>query len=246
MITAVILAKNEEKNIEKCIKSLFFCNEILVIDDNSTDNTVSLAKKYKARVIIHPLNKDFSAQRNFALSMVKTEWALFVDADEQVPPKLAAEIKSSMYDAKSNGFYIKRQDELFGKTLKYGELLNKKFIKLGRVGKGRWVGRVHEKWEILGSVATLENPLIHMPHQTIGEFISEIDFYTTLRAEELYRDGVKSSFVSIILYTVLKFLHTYFLKRGFMDGVPGIIMAYMMSLHSFLTRSKLFMLQQKK
>lgn len=246
MITGIILAKNEEKNIEKCIKSLFFCNEIIVIDDNSIDKTVFLAKKNKALVITHPLEKDFSAQRNFALNHVKTDWALFVDADEQVSPKLAAEIKSSMYDSKSSGFYIKRQDELFGKTLKYGELLNKKFIKLGRLGAGKWVGRVHEVWKISGNVATLENPLIHRPHQTISEFISEIDFYTTLRAEELYKNGTTSSFFSIILYTKLKFLHTYIFKRGFMDGMPGIIMAYMMSLHSFLTRSKLFMLQHKK
>jgi len=246
MITGVILTKNEEKNIERCVKSLFFCDEIIVIDDHSTDNTVYLAKKHKAQVFTHSLEKDFSTQRNYALSHVKTNWALFVDADEQVSPKLAAEIKSSIYDSKSNGFYLRRQDELFGKVLKYGDLLNKKFLRLGRVNAGKWEGRVHEEWKINNVSVTLENPLIHKPHQTISEFISEIDFYTTLRADELHKNGATSSFLSIILYTKLKFLYTYFIKLGFMDGIPGIVMAYMMSMHSFLTRSKLYLLQNKK
>lgn len=246
MITGIILTKNEEKVIEKCIKSLFFCDKVLVVDDNSSDKTVEISKRNKAQVITHPLNGDFAVQRNFALSQVKTEWALFVDADEIVTPQLAAEVKSSMFDKQSNGYYIKRQDELFGRTLRYGELLNKKFVRLGRVGIGKWDGKVHETWNIKGKVITLENPLIHKPHQTIIEFISEVNYYSSLRAEELYKSGVRASSISIIFYTFFKFMHVYVVKFGFADGIPGLILSLIMTLHTFLVRGKLYILQQGK
>src|SRR5258706_16237953 len=95
-ITAIILAKNEENNISECVKSTSFCDEILVIDDNSTDKTVSIAKKLGTKVISHSLNNNFSAQRNFGLSQAMNEWVLFIDADERVSNELQNEIISAV------------------------------------------------------------------------------------------------------------------------------------------------------
>lgn len=246
MITAVILSKNEEKNIEACIKSVGFCETMLVIDDNSTDNTVGIVKKHNAKVVQRELHSDFAAQRNFALSQVKTEWTLFIDADEVVPHELQKEILNSISKSYApNGFYIKRQDRLFGKQLKYGELLGKKFLRLGRTQSGTWRGAVHEVWEIDGEIKQLLNPIIHTPHQTISEFLKEINFYSTLRAKELDLAGKKASFWSIIFYTKGKFFYLYVFKLGFLDGIPGLIMSCMMSLYTFLTRGKLYILQLK-
>ncbi len=244
MITAVVLTKNEEKNIEASLMSVQFCDKVIIIDDASIDTTIEKAKKYNTDIFTRRLAGSFSDQRNFALSQVKTEWALFLDADETISKKLQTEIVAITSDTKYNGFYIKRKDELFGKKIKYGELMSKKFIRLGRVKAGAWKGAVHEVWEIKGVVKTLSNPLIHKPHQSIQEFISEIDGYATLRAQELYTANIKSSFISILFLPVLKFMYLYIVKLGFMDGVAGLVISIIMSLYTFLTRSKLFLLSK--
>lgn len=245
MITAVVLTKNEEKHILDCLKSLSFCDEVLVIDDDSTDSTKKLAKEAGAVVIEHPLQENFSAQRNFALEKAKNDWVLFIDADEVVSKKLAEEIVSQTESETHAGYFIYREDTLFKKVLKHGELGNKKFVRLGKKGTGKWVGKVHETWNMESSIGTLKNPIMHTPHETLFEFISEINFYTTLRAKELHEQKVTSHWYSILLYTKGKFFQTYFLKLGFLDGVPGLIMSLMMTLHSFLVRSKLYLLQKK-
>lgn len=246
MITAVIIARNEENNILDCLDTLEFCDEVIVVDDNSEDRTIALAQKKKTvRIAKRKLEEDFSAQRNYALDLAKNEWVLFVDADERVSSALAQEIREKVQSDTTDGYFIKRQDKLFGKTLTHGELANKKFLRLGRKVCGKWYGKVHEEWQIKGKVSTLKNPLIHLPHQTIKEFISEIDFYTTLRAEELHKQGVRSNWFTIIAYPKGKFIDTYFLKMGFRDGMPGLVVSLIMSLHSFLVRGKLYLLQKK-
>lgn len=243
MITAVIIAKNEEKNIVECLAGLYFCDEILVVDDYSDDNTVKLAISKGARVVRKKLENNFSAQRNYALTLAKNEWVLFVDADERVGKDLGDEIQKKIKENSKDGYFIKREDKLFGKILKYGELRNKKFLRLGKAGK--WKGAVHEVWDIPGSIGVLQNSLLHMPHQSLSEFISELNFYTTLRAQELYKQGVRSSWYSILLYTKGKFFYTYIIKLGFLDGVPGLLVSMMMTMHSFLTRSKLYLLSRQ-
>ena len=214
MITGIILTKNEENNIVDCIESLHFCDQIFVIDDNSTDNTVSLAKLKGAKIVKKKLDNNFSHQRNYALSLVKNGWVLFLDADERIPEELANEIKvKTSTDSNFNGYFIKRKDIQFGKLLQYGETGNKYLLRLAKVNSGEWEGKVHEEWNIEGKTEKLSFFIIHEPHKTITEFLSEINLYTTLRAEELYKRQVKSSFVSIILYTKLKFLNIYFLKK---------------------------------
>lgn len=245
MITAVILTKNEEKNIVDCLESLAFCNEVVVIDDDSTDRTVEIAKNRGAKVINRKLKENFSEQRNYALSLVKNGWVLFIDADERVSTKLAKEILDIINNSQHNGFYIKRTDQLFGKELEHGELANKKFIRLGKKEKGKWEGLVHEEWKIQGSIGILKNSIIHFPHPSLTEFISEINFYTTIRAHELYKKGVRASWYSIIFYTKAKFIQTYVFKLGFLDGMPGFILSLIMSLHSFLVRAKLYLLSKK-
>lgn len=245
MITGVILTKNEENNIVDCIESLSFCDEVVVLDDNSSDNTVHLAKMHGVKTIKEGLENDFSKQRNYALTLVKQGWVLFLDADERIPEELAQEIKKkTKTESNVNGYFIKRKDKQFGKLLEYGDVRNKYFLRLGRIDSGKWEGKVHEEWRVEGNTERLVGFIIHEPHKTVKEFLSEINLYTTLRAEELYKKQVKSSFFSILLYTKLKFLHVYFFKLGFLDGLPGLLLSIMMSYHSFLVRAKLYLLQK--
>lgn len=248
MISVIILTKNEEKNIVDCIESLSFCDEIIVIDDYSDDRTVELAKRAKAHTVSRSLNGDFAAQRNFGLAQAKGEWVLFIDADERVDTSLRDEIIQSTNHPISqyNGFYIKRRDFMWGKELRHGETGSIKLLRLARKSKGKWEGRVHEVWKIQGAIGELQHALLHHPHQTITEFLQEINFYTSLRAQELYEKRVKTYWWSVILYPKAKFFVNYFLKRGFLDGLHGFIFAMMMSFHSFLFRGKLWLLWKQK
>jgi len=248
MISAVVLAKNEEKNIKACLDNLSWCDEILVVDDNSQDKTEEIAKKTGAKVFKRLLGHNFSDQRNFGLEKAKGEWVLFVDADERVSPALWYEIMATTNDPRSNyaGFYFKRKDVMWGRELKYGETGNIVLLRLAKKDVGRWTGAVHEVWEIKGKTLVLKNPLTHYPHQTVKEFLQEINYYTELRARELYKKKVSTSWVSILLYPKLKFFVNYFFKRGFLDGLPGLIFALMMSFHSFLVRGKLWLLWVKE
>lgn len=135
---------------------------------------------------------------------------------------------------------------MWGKELRYGEMGNIKLLRLAKKNAGEWKGKVHEKWFVEGKIAQLQNPLTHFPHQSMTEFLQEINFYTGLRAKELYERGIKVPWWSIIVYPKGKFLINYFIKRGFLDGLEGFIFAIMMSFHSFLVRGKLWLLWQKK
>lgn len=247
MISAIVLTKNEEKNIETCLGSIAWCDEIIVIDDHSIDDTVALAKKKGAKVFTHTMHNDFSQQRNFGLSKALGEWILFIDADEKVSNALWYEIMQHTNESIEDyaGFYIKRQDILWGKTLKYGETGNAMFLRLAKKGAGEWEGQVHEKWNIQGKLLVLKNPLEHFPHTTIAEFLREINYYTDLRAEELFRKKIKAHWLSIIAYPKAKFVLNYIFKGGFRDGLPGLVFAILMSLHSFLVRAKLWLMWQK-
>lgn len=245
MISAIVLYKNEEKNIENCLKSLSFCDEIILIDDDSTDKTLEIVKKYASKIFQKSLGNDFSQQRNFGLSKSKNEWVLFVDADEVISEELQNEIVSKTQNGSFDGFYIPRQDFLFGKKIKHGDVGNISIIRLGKKGKGKWEGQVHEIWRLQGKTGKLKNPILHYPHQSISEFISEIDFYSTIRAQELFSEKKRSGIFQIIFYPKMKFLKLYIFKLGFLDGMPGIVHAILMSLYSFLVRGKLYLLQNK-
>lgn len=246
MISTIILTKNEEQNIEKCIQSVRWCDEIIIIDDGSQDATIEIAKKYKATIYLRPLNNNFSSTRNFGISKAKNEWILFVDSDEVVTDALAYEI-SNVIGLKDqniknfNGFYIKRSDFMWGKQLEYGETGSIKLLRLGKKGFGVWKGMAHEKWQIEGNIGKLMNPLLHFPHKNVSEFLKEINFYTDIRAKELKSKNIKSSFLPILLYPLGKFVLNYFIRRGFMDGTRGLVFATIMSFHSFLVRGKLWL-----
>lgn len=241
MVTAIVLAKNEEKNIERCLGALRWCDEVLVIDDDSTDKTVEIARKWGARVVERRLDNDFAAQRNFAIDQVKTPWILFVDADEVVSKELAMEVSEKVKQIEFKGFRVRRVDYLWGKTLIHGDIARFNYVRLGRRGAGLWERRVDETWQIEGKIGQLTNPLLHYPHQAISGFLEEINFKSTLNARQFYDEGKKTTLVDW-LKPPATFFRSWVCKLGFLDGMPGFIVALMMSLHSFLVRSKLFLL----
>ena len=246
MISAAILSHNNASIIRKTLASLAWCDEVLVIDDNSTDDTVLLAKRTGAKVYTHKLDNDFALQRNFALEKAKGDWVLFVDSDEIVPPALAKEIQKAILDNGIDGYFLRRSDTLFGKKLRFGETAAVSLLRLGRKRAGVWERPVHEVWNITKSIGMLHTPLEHYPHPTLSEFLDDINNYSTQNAGLMYKHGKRVGWFEIVAFPIGKFLQNYFLRQGYRDGMPGTILALMMSFHSFLTRGKLYSLQHKQ
>lgn len=253
MISVIILTKNEEKNILDCLETVSWADEIIVLDDNSQDRTLDVVKNLsfnkKIKIYKKSLDGDFASQRNYALSKASKEWVLFLDADERMSSDLREEINTVLIEEKNKevneGFCILRKDVMFGKLLKHGEVGDIKLLRMAKKNSGKWEGKVHEQWQINGKVSELENYILHFPHQRISEFLKEINFYSSIRAKELYEKRTKFSPIDIILYPKGKFILNYILKLGFLDGLEGLIFAIIMSFHSFLVRGKLWLLWQK-
>lgn len=256
MLTAVILTKNEEKNIKDCIKTLSFCDTILVLDTGSTDTTIEIAKKNGATIISYKFNDDFAATRNFGLEKAMTDWILFIDADERVSPALQKEITSTLSsNANIQAYALKRRDWFWGHEMRWGETHTARtsgIIRLVKKGSGRFEGRVHEEFREIGDpsagsgqVGVLKNYLDHYPHPSITDFLNSINAYSTIRAQELYKKGVTASSFDILAYPFGKFIYTYFLKLGLFDGPAGFVYSFMMAFHSFLVRGKLATLRLK-
>lgn len=261
-LTAIILTKNEAQTIERCLKSLDFVAETIIIDDNSSDETTALAKKHGATVLSRNLNEDFAAQRNFGLEKASHDWVLFVDADEEVTSELKEAITIAVREGRQprltwsslpdkidrsfvnfSAYKIKRRDYFWRTELKYGEtqkVHNHGLIRCMKKGSGHWKGKVHEQFITTQPVGTLSGFLNHYPHQTLKEFIREINTYSTLRAKELLHAHRKTNAFQVIVYPFSKFILTYFIYLGFLDGPAGFAYAFFMSFHSFLVRAKLY------
>ncbi len=242
MVSAVVLTKNESNNIVRCLRSLQWCDEIIIVDDYSTDSTLTKAKRFTKKIFIHELEGDFAQQRNYGLEKTAGEWVFFVDADEEVSLSLQYELTSIVVNQFSefDGYYIKRIDQIWNKKILHGEAGNSIFLRFAKKEKGLWEGRVHETWKKKGKTGCLKNPLYHYPHPNISSFLQEINFYSTLRAQELYEKKTQVRIWQILLYPKAKFFLNYILRLGFLDGVPGLVIALMMSFHSFLVRGKLW------
>lgn len=245
MVSAVVLTHNSARSLATTLSGLTWCDETVVIDDNSTDDTATIAKKHHARFIVHVLRGDFAAQRNFGLTQAKGDWVLFVDADEVVSSVLASEITHAVKDNVKDGYFLKRQDTVWGRVLRYGETNQVRLVRLARKGAGTWTRPVHEVWQIHGYAGELKHPLLHYPHPNTAQFLRDINEYSTANAAYMYGEGVHVVWWQIVAYPTAKFLVNYVWRRGFLDGTPGAILALMMSFHSFLTRAKLWMLWQR-
>lgn len=245
MISAVVLTHNSESSIRETLLSLTWCDEIVVIDDASDDDTVLICRSLGARVVSHGLQGDFAAQRNFGLTQAKGDWILFVDADEHVSLPLAQEIRIAIQDRMKDGYTLRRLDTMWGVTLRHGEISQVRLVRLGRKGAGVWVRPVHEVWQVHGYVGTLKTPLLHYPHPDVTQFLRDINDYSTANALYLYEHNVHATLWQVVAYPVAKFIQNYVFRKGFLDGTPGAVVSIMMSFHSFLTRAKLWQLRER-
>lgn len=241
-LSAIVIAKNEKDNIVRCLQSLSFADEIVVVDNNSTDATAEMARYLKAKVITCTIEHNFSALRTVGMNYASGDWLLYIDADEVVSEELKKSIHEAIKKNTKQVYYIKRRDNWWGRQLKYGEVAtayNQGIIRLVKKGSGSWKHLVHEAFNSKFNSETLDGYIDHYPHPDIAHFIESVNLYSSIRAKELYEAGVRSNVFSLIFYPFGKFMYTYIGKGGFLDGAAGFVYSFMMSFHSFLVRSKL-------
>jgi len=238
-ITATIIACNEERNIVRAIESLRCVDEILVVDSGSTDRTVELATNLGVRVIESNW-LGYKAQKNYASDQATHDWILSLDADEALSEALEGEIwtlkkKGPTHDA----YRMPRLAQYLGRWILHSGWYPDLKIRLYDRRKARWVGDfVHESVEVSGTVGRLESNLLHFTCTSLSEHLKTMDRYTTLAAEELVFRKVKISSRHLILDPAWTFVRSYFLQRGFLDGLEGLTIANMAALYTFLKYAK--------
>ncbi len=225
-LSAIIITKNEAANIADCLDSLAFCDERIVVDGGSSDNTVQLAQAKGAQVIAAHDWQGFGPQKNLALSQAKGDWVLSLDADERVSAALAAQIMRATAEGSADGYEIPRRSSFCGRPMKFSGWYPDYVLRLFRRGKARFSNAaVHERVVCEGKVARLSEPLLHFPVLRLEDALSRMDRYSTAGADMLVASGRRVSFMSGILHGLWTFLRTYVLRAGFLDGREGFLLA---------------------
>lgn len=235
LLSAILIACNEEKKIQACLDSLRFADEIIVVDSGSHDRTPEIARKCGARVFTRLLD-NFAAQRNYALSLAQGEWVLFVDADERVSLELRVEIEKTIRDPEAaDGYTLCRINQIFGGPILYGASGKDYPLRLVRREKGKWEGLVHERLVVEGRVGALKREFHHVTTQTLSDYFAKFNLYTTLDAQEMIRKGKPTpSWCTVLFRPWAEFLYFYFLKMGFRDGSRGFVYQSLSSFYVFV------------
>ncbi|MEK7159983.1 MAG: glycosyltransferase family 2 protein [Patescibacteria group bacterium] len=244
-LTAVVMVFNEEKNIERCLKSLKFADEIVVVDNGSSDKTIDLVKKYTKNIFTQKNNPgEIDLLKNFGFEKAKNDWILSVDADEEVSPELKDEIlkvlkpQSTSHEprAKINGYYIPRKNIIFGKFIEHSGWYPDPQLRLFKKGKAKFVStHVHEQVKLEGESAYLSSHLIHHHYNSISEFLQRtIALYAPNEAEDYLDKGYVFSYFDAVRFPLNEFLSRFFARKGYKDGFHGLILSMLMAFYHFL------------
>lgn len=226
-IAAVIIAKNEEARIAACLESVKWCDEIVVVDDMSSDDTHSVCRRFKAKVVAHPLDEDYARQRNVGTDNTTSDWILQLDADERVSPELRNDIKKILSDNNSVAAYrLYRRNYFLGKFMRHGGWYERQ-PKLFKKGKARYSGAIHEQLKVDGRTGDLRSHLDHYPFRSISEFIQRQLYYAGIEARLLHEERGKIPIKEVKRHIFTRpaklFLKLYIKKQGFRDGMHGFI-----------------------
>ena len=236
-VSVLILTRNEEKHIRACIEScLPVADEVIVIDDGSTDQTVAIAEESGARVVQHALVQDWAQQRMFAISQTSCEWILFVDADERLSSELAQEIRHVIDTGVKQSFTIQRENVFHHNRATHGVLRSDRVLRLMPRDGVTVTGAVHEIIASIYPSEQLQSSMYHYTYDTWEQYFNKFNSYTTVAAEAYRRSNKSVSFVKDILMRPLwAFLKMYLLQGGFLDGKMGWVLSVN---HYFYTMMK--------
>lgn len=242
--SAVIITLNAGAQLESCLQSVAFADEVVMVDCGSRDDTVALAQKYGARVV-HQDWLGYGAQKQFAVTQARHDWVLCVDADERVSAPLRASIETALTLPVAQGFEMPRCNRFLGRWLKHGEGYPDWSLRLFHRGHGRWSeDPVHEKVVLNGVPARLRGDLMHESGEDLAAYLDKQNRYTTLQAEALFKQGKRARAAQLVLSPWLRFIKFYVLRLGFLDGVAGFTHIAIGCHNSLMKYAKLMALQK--
>ncbi len=227
-ISACIITLNEADRIEACLASLAACDDIVVVDSGSTDDTRAIAAAHGARVIEHPF-AGYRAQKDFAVSQARNDWVLCLDADERLTPALAASIEAARDAgfADAAGYRFARATEYFGAFLRHGNAYPDRVLRLFDRRRGGWRGEreIHEHVSVDGVVRTLDGDLEHRAYRSLDDQLARYRRYATMMAEHMHARGRRGRLANLVLNPGWRFMRGYLLRAGFLDGWRGFVFA---------------------
>lgn len=241
-LALLIIAFNEEAHIAECIRSAPFADEIIVVDSGSTDRTVAIAQELGAKVYYNKMTS-FSEQRNVALDHATADWVLFLDADERISPELGRTIQGLMSSTPGyTGFKLPRRSYFLGQWVRgwYPD----RVIRLFKRPKGHYTGIVHEAVHINGSIDILHEDIIHYPYKDIEIYITKMNKYTTMAAQDLFERGRRATLTDILFRPPFAAFKMLILRKSLLDGVVGFLVSILSGIYVFLKYSKLYFLQK--
>jgi glycosyltransferase involved in cell wall biosynthesis len=234
-ISVTIITLNEEIALPDCLASVAFAQDIIIVDSGSTDNTVKIAENYGARVIQQPW-MGYGQQKNYAVDQARFDWVLCLDADERVDETLADSIRQAMLDPGFEGYRMARKNHFLGRWLTHGFGYPDIKTRLMHRHHGRWSEPpVHELIEIDGSVGLLKGDLLHLSGEDLYQYLEKQNRYTSLQVPKIKTTSLYKIAFKIIFNPLFAFFKGYFIKRAFLDGIPGLVHT---SIHCFNTFSK--------
>jgi len=234
LLSVIILAKDEEANIADCIHTVQWADQVVVLDSGSSDRTREIAQRMGATVHCHPF-RDYAHQRNAALSMADSDWVFFVDADERTTPDLAAEVRQVTADESKAGWWVPRDNYIFGRVIRHAGWYPDYQLRLLRRGHARYdpTRPVHEVVILDGDAGYLRHPLIHYNYRTLAEFRERQRRYVAYEAQALLEQGARPRWSSFISQPLREFHRRYLTLQGYRDGAHGLLLSLLMAWYTF-------------
>jgi glycosyltransferase involved in cell wall biosynthesis len=245
-LSAIIITRNEESNIGDCLRSLAFADEVIVLDNASSDGTAQIARSMGADVHVSPDWPGFGPQKNRALALATGDWVLSIDADERVTPDLRKEIEGVVSHATASCcFAIPRSSWFCGRFIQHSGWTPDYVERLFKVGTARFSDDlVHEKLQTNGPSARLKSPLLHYSHRNFSDVLLKIDRYSTASADQAFQRGKRASVLTAVGHGLWALIRTYVFKVGFLDGQHGLALAIANAQGSYYRHLKLWHLGQ--
>jgi len=244
-ISVVINTRNEEENITQCLESVRgFADEMVVVDMESEDKTVEIAKRFKVKVFNHKWISYVEPARNFALSRTTGDWILVLDPDEELPDGLAKTLKEIAKQDKLDYVELPRKNIIFGKWIEYSRWWPDYNIRFFRKGKVKWSDKIHAPPIVDGFgeklPANQENAIIHHHYQSISQYIKRLNRYTDVQVESLKVNQYQFVWSDLVRKPVNEFLSRFFAGQGYKDGLHGLVLALLQAFSEFVLYLKVW------
>lgn len=241
-LSVVIITLNEEKNIERCIRSVqSVADEIVVVDSHSADNTTAIAQRLGARIVLQHFLGHLE-QKNFATQQAKHDWVLSIDADEELSAELAEEIKKTKSNPIARAYHFNRLNNYCGHWIRHGSWYPDRKIRLYNRVAGEWKGEnPHDRWTLHDNnerPALLKGDLLHYSYTSISDHLKKIEKYSDIAARQKVNKGQDCSILKIWLGPKLKFVKDYIIKLGFLDGYWGFLVCKLSSMENLAKYAK--------